>query len=81
MSAHSGIYLQSSPVLSYYPHPFVLSPYRGSLTTVWYLDYAHLLFWFFFFNLLTTALVLVFFFFRSSAKHRVPGSFSGNTGV
>jgi len=54
--------MQVSPALTNYPRPFVVSPYRGALTTVWYLDYAHLLFWFFFLNLFLTFLILVFFF-------------------
>lgn len=57
---------QTNVSLTYYPKPYVVSPYRGSLTTVWYLDYAHLLFWFFFLNLFVTFLALVFFFIALS---------------
>lgn len=53
---------QTSQSLTSYPRAYVVSPYRGALTTVWYLDYAHLLFWFFFLNLFVTFLILVYFF-------------------
>jgi heme/copper-type cytochrome/quinol oxidase subunit 2 len=54
---------------AFYPRMFTVAPSYSALSTPWFFDYAHLLFWFFF--LATLVIVLWLVYFLVSVTHNV----------